>query len=300
MECNITNLQTGQENQVLLMVQEVEKATASNGSYYEKLKVRDTQENSVVLYNWNEPFKETLPAVIVANVQAKALNETSNYQIKSYQLDNSVSKLHFLPKPEIDVKKYWAELNEYAKKLPEHLHKLVGMVLMENQKKFLTLPLTPSKSFARQCGIIEATLKLTKMASETVSILGLDWNLTVTASILYYIGYTECINDAFTTTPDDILIGAGISAYTKVIKQAETLKKELEEEVALKLEKDISCVEHLLLSRYKGISTALPEAMLLRHLDAILNDVDYSLSGTKNTEAGKTTSVAGLGRLYKR
>ena len=90
---------------VLLMVQEVEKATASNGSCYERLKVRDTQENSVVLYNWNEPFKETLPAVIVANVQAKALNETSNYQIKSYQLDNSVSKLHFLPKPEIDVKK---------------------------------------------------------------------------------------------------------------------------------------------------------------------------------------------------
>lgn len=32
MECNITNLQTGQEAQVLLMVQEVEKATASNGT----------------------------------------------------------------------------------------------------------------------------------------------------------------------------------------------------------------------------------------------------------------------------
>ena len=300
MENNITHLQAGQEEQVLLMVQEVEKATASNGSHYERLKVRDLQGNNVVLYNWNEPFASPLPAVIVAQVQTKILNENNNYQMKFYQLEDSIPKLHFLPKSTIDVKEYWNELNEYAKKLPEYLHKLVGMVLMENQKNFLTLPLTTSKSFARRCGILEATVKLTKMASEAASILGLNWSLTVTAAILYYIGYTECVNDAFVTTSEDILIGAGVSAYTKVLQQAEILKKELEEAATLEFNKDISCVEHLLLSRYKGISTALPEAMLLRQLDTLLNDVDCSLTGTKDIESGKTTSVAGLGRLYKR
>lgn len=300
MECNIKNLQTGQEEQVLLMVQEVEKATASNGSMYERLKIRDTQGNEAVLYNWNEPFAESLPAVVVAQVQAKPLKEGNNYRMMTYQLDNTVSKMHFYPKATIDVKEYWKELNEYAKQLPENMHKLVGMVLMENQKKFLTQPLSTSRSFARRCGILEATVKLTKMASETASILGLDQTLTITASILYYVGYIDCVNDAFVSTPEEILIGAGVSTYTKVYQQAEKLKLELKAEKIPMFEKEISYVEHMLLSRYKGINTALPEAILLRHLDAILNDVDLALVGTTFTEPGKTTSVAGLGRLYRK
>ena len=300
MECNITNLQTGQETQVLLMVQEVEKSTASNGTIYERLKVRDTQGNEAVLFNWNEPFTAQLPAVIIAQVQTKLVKENNNYQMQTYQLDNTVSKMHFFPKAAVDVKEYWNELNEYAKKLPENMHKLVGMVLMANQKKFLAFPLTASKSVARRCGILGATVKLTKMASEAASILGLDWNLTVTSAILYYVGYTDCVNDAFVATPEDILIGAGVSAYTKVLQQAELLKQGLKEEVVPGFEKELSCIKHLLLSRYKGISTALPEAMLLRHLDAILNDVDLALTGTSHTEPGKTTSVAGLGRLYRK
>lgn len=300
MECNITKLQTGQEEQVLLMVQEVEKGTASNGTVYEKLKVRDTQGNEAVLYNWNEPFTAPLPTVIIAQVQAKSLKDSNNYRMLAYQLDNTVSKMHFFPKAAIDVKDYWKELNEYAKKLPENMHKLVGMILMENQKKFVSLPLTTSRSFARCCGILEATVKLTKMASEASSILGLDWNLTVTSAILYYVGYTDCVNDAFVATPEDILIGAGVSAYTKVFQQAEILKHGLEEDAVPGFEKELFCVKHLLLSRYKGISTALPEAMLLRHLDAVLNDVDLALTGTSCAEPGKTTSVTGLGRLYRK
>ena len=96
------------------------------------------------------------------------------------------------------------------------------------------------------------------------------------------------------------LIGAGVSAYTKVLQQAEKFKQETGRRRIQEFEKDISCVKHLLLSRYKGISTALPEAMLLRHLDAILIDVDLAVTGTSFTEPGKTTSVAGLGRLYRK
>ena len=134
--------------------------------------------------------------------------------------------MHFFPKAAIDVKEYWKELNEYAKKLPENMHKLVGMILMENQKKFVALPLTTSRSFARRCGILEATVKLTKMASETASILGLDWNLTVTSSILYYIGYTDCVNDAFIATPDDILLEPVYLLIRKFYSRQKTLKQE--------------------------------------------------------------------------
>ena len=58
--------------------------------------------------------------------------------------------------------------------------------------------------------------------------------------------------------------------------------------------------QHILLSRYKGINTAIPEAMLLRHLDAIITDIDYMISATAATEPGKISSVSGLGKLYRR
>lgn len=52
----ISKLQAGQEDKVLLIVKEVEKATANNGNAYERLKVRDIQGQEATLYNWNEPF----------------------------------------------------------------------------------------------------------------------------------------------------------------------------------------------------------------------------------------------------
>lgn len=183
MERNITNLKIGQEQHILVLVQAVEKGIANNGSLYEKLKVRDTEGNEATLYNWDQPFTASLPVVINAKVETKLVKETNNYRIMTYQTDDSVPKMEFLPKPAIDVKEYWSQLNAFAKKLPEHLHKLVGLVLMENQKRFISLPLTTSRFFARQCGIVEATVKLTKMADVAATVLGLDWNLTVTAAI---------------------------------------------------------------------------------------------------------------------
>ena len=40
--------------------------------------------------------------------------------------------------------------------------------------------------------------------------------------------------------------------------------------------------------------------MLLRHLDAIITDIDYMISATAATEPGKISSVSGLGKLYRR
>ena len=301
MERNIMKLQAGQEEQVLVLVQEVEKAVASNGNRFEKLKVRDIEGNEAIIFNWNEPFTQPLPAVICAKIHTKLVKETNNYNLATYHPDNSISKIDFLPKPTINIKEYWNELNEYAKQLPPELHQLVGLILMDNQKKFISLPLTSSKSFARRCGILEATLKLTKMTADACCTLpNLDRNLAVTASILYYIGYTECVNDSFMTTAMDVLVGAGVSAYTKVIQTAELMKKGLPEDKIISFNGDVKCISHILLSRYKGISVAIPEAMLLRHLDAVITDIDLMITGTAATEPGKIASVSGLGRLYRK
>lgn len=301
MERNITKLQAGQEGEILLLVQEVKKAVASNGSHYEKLKVRDTEGNDAMVFNWNEPFAAPLPAVIYAKIHTKLVKEMNNYNMSTYQPDNSVPKSEFLPKPTINVKEYWHELIEHANQLPPELRRLVELVLMDDQKKFLSYPLTSSKSFARRCGILEATLKLTKMTADACCTLPtIDRNLSITSAILYYVGYTECINDAFLATPEEILIGAGVSAYTKVISQAENVKKELKDDNLQHFCEAVKCISHILLSRYKGINTAIPEAMLLRHLDAIITDIDYMISATAATEPGKISSVSGLGKLYRR
>lgn len=300
-ERNLANLEAGQEQQIHLLVQSVEKATARNGSVYEKLKIRDTEGHDAVLYNWNEPFSQPLPTTITARVQTELYRESNSYRMLSYQKDSSIPKDDFLPKPQIDVKKYWKELNDFAKTLPKGLHALVGKVLMADQKRFVYLPLTPSKSFARRCGILEATLKLTQMASVSASIMCLNRDVTVTAAILYYVGYTNCIDDAFMGTPDDVLVGAGVSGYTMVLEKVRELQASGDKEILESLdEQDVKCILHILLSRYRGISAAIPEATLLRHLDAVVMDTDLMAKAASDITPGKAGYVSGVGYVYNR
>lgn len=300
-ERNLANLEAGQEQQIHLLVQSVEKATSRNGSVYEKLKIRDTEGHDAVLINWNEPFSQPLPATITARVQTELYRETNSYKMLSYQKDNSIPTDDFLPKPKIDVKQYWRELNAFAKTLPTGLHALVGNVLMADQKRFVYLPLTASKSFARRCGILEATLKLTQMAAASAPIMNLDRNITVTAAILYYVGYTRCIDDAFMGTADDILVGAGVSGYTMVLEKARELMASGDKAIVKSLnEQDVKCVLHILLSRYRGISAAIPEATLLRHLDAVVMDTDLMAKSATDIMPGKAGYVNGVGYVYNR
>ena len=78
------------------------------------------------------------------------------------------------------------------------------------------------------------------------------------------------------------------------------MKKGLPEDKIISFNEDVKCISHILLSRYKGISVAIPEAMLLRHLDAVITDIDLMITGTAATEPGKIASVSGLGRLYRK
>lgn len=300
-ERNIAKLEEGQEQYIHLLVQSVEKATARNGSVYEKLKIRDTEGHDAIVYNWNEPFSQKLPATIKARVQTERYKESNSYRMLSYQKDGSIPADEFLPKPQIDVKQYWTDLNNFAKTLPKGLHMLVGKVLMSNQKRFVYLPLTPSRSFVRRCGILEATLKLTQMAAASAEVMGLDRNIIVTASILYYVGYTNCIDDAFMGTPDDVLVGAGVTGYTMVLEKARELMACEDKSVIDTLnEGDVKCVLHILLSRYRGISAAIPEAMLLRHLDAVVMETDMMAKAASDIAPGKTGYVSGLGHVYNR
>ena len=93
------------------------------------------------------------------------------------------------------------------------------------------------------------------MAATSAEVMGLDRNIIVTASILYYVGYTNCIDDAFMGTPDDVLVGAGVTGYTMVLEKVRELMACEDRSVIDTLnEGDVKCVLHILLSRYRGRS----------------------------------------------
>ena len=62
---------------------------------------------------------------------------------------------------------------------------------------------------------------------------------------------------------------------------------------------DIRLLSHTLLSRYKGVPAAFPEAVALRHLDAIVTETDLMQLYMKDTAPG-TISRFQTGVVYQR
>ena len=94
---------------------------------------------------------------------------------------------------------------------------------------------------------------------------------------------------AFMGTPDDVLVG-GRSEL--VIRWSWRMARELmacEDKSVIDTlnEGDVKCVLHILLSRYRGISAAIPEAMLLRHLDAVVMETDMMAKAASDIAPGK-------------
>lgn len=83
----------------------------------------------------------------------------------------------YLPKSKVNQADSWNYLVNTSKNLRPCLHKLVGMVLSANSTEFKVKALGPYKAFSRRNGILEATVKLTKLADFTSQILGLDRDL---------------------------------------------------------------------------------------------------------------------------
>ena len=85
------------------------------------------------------------------------------------------------------------------------------------------------------------------------------------------------------------------------LEKARKLKTEGKKDILDSLnDQDVKCVLHILLSRYRGISAAIPEATLLRHLDAIVMDTDMMTKATSDIMPGKTGYVNGIGHVYNR
>lgn len=301
MEKDIRKLVAGNQQKILLMVQRIEKSVSRNGSMYQKLFARDSCEHEITVLNWNEPIVNELPFVICAMIETSIFNECNSYRLLSYTVDTTTDKNIFLPKSKINLRDTWSVLMDMIRPIKPGYKKLIEVILMSNQKKFLTYPLSQSKSFARLNGALEATIHLMQMADASSKIMGLNHDLMMTGACLYYIGCIDTINDAFCSSSDEFLLGLGISSYNKMreaLHHVQASESEISEDERLDAE-DIRLLSHTLLSRYKGVPAAFPEAVALRHLDAIVTETDLMQAYMKDAAPG-TISRFPTGIVYQR
>lgn len=295
----LKDLQIGTQQPITLMVKKIEQATARNTTVYQRLTVRDTDGGEATILNWGDPMRLNVPAVINANLETSEYKETPSYRLIGFKVDDNADIQSFLPKPKIDAVKSWNDLVTMSKGMRESLRLIVGNVLTENKENFKHLPLSQSKSYARQNGVLEATLKLCKLVDGVCNQIELDRDLALSGAMLYYIGAVDTIDDAFNYTSVDTLIGLGVSSYAKLM---ETVTKSLaaKDKVSKVIDlEEIKMVGHILLSRSKGIQTSIPEAIVLRHLDQIVTETELMENSMSDMEAGTSAFINGQ-KVYKK
>ena len=176
------------------------------------------------------------------------------------------------------------------------------MVLSANSTEFKVKALGPYKAFSRRNGILEATVKLTKLADFTSQLLNLDRDLMLAGAMMYYVGYIDCMDDAFNITADDILIGTGTNAANRIKTQVQKILSGNDEQLKMSVDMtDVKLLCHMVMSRYKGIQPATAEAYALRYLDAMITEVDSVETALSGYESGSIiTPLYGYGKLLKR
>ena len=301
-------MELGSTKEITLLVKKVENATSSNGLTYQKLLVRDMEEHETVLFNFEDRVNVKAPFVAKINVETDSYREAKSHKLKRIEVQNNADMTPYMPKSEIDARESWKAIVTLSKKLRPVLRKVVSRVLSNNTEKFLVLPLSQSKAYARQNGILEATFYLTQLAqSVSETFVSLDRDLLLAGAIVYYVGAVDLLDAAYNENPNDALIGIAVSSHDKLMQVCNYYLSLPEDADAMELamkklimegQEDIRSLNHILLSRAKGIPAAIPEAMVLRHLDQIVTDVDWIRIGLQETEPGTVMRMNGM-KIYR-
>lgn len=304
MESNINNLIIGTNQEITLLIQRIEKAVAKNGNIYQKIYVRDSCDHESIILNFENLLNLQTPVVIQAKLDVAAYNEGMSIpKLAAYTIDTKTSSYVFMPKSKIDMHAYWNKLVTITKTLDTVYQRLITKTLMKDQKKFLYYPLTQSKAYSRLNGLLEATVSLMELAERVSDVLPtLNKNLLVTAAALYYVGNMDTLNESFCENEDEFLFGSAIPTYNRIMEAYKEIQKEQENtNDSLKEIMDtetIKLVCHIIIGRCKGMNTIIPEASVLKHLDAVIVETDGMTEVANKCEPGTTACYNGK-KIYR-
>lgn len=279
---NLNDLEKDPSQEIIVLLKTVDQKISNDGARYQKFKIRDTFGNEKSVFNWDEFrfYDGALPIVIKLRVEfSKDMLRLREFAVTDKDI------LPFLPKPNIDIKSSWHEIVQIIKELRPSLGKIVKHILMTNQKDFIKKPLSEDKGYARTSGLMEASLKMAKLAISISTIQpNLDKDLLVAASILYNIGSITTMNDTYSCSLDSILIGSNISSFLIIKDAYESLKND----------KDIKEAEYKLLSHIiTSKNPSFPEAVWVNNINKTMVLCDRMESLIEKTDAQASCSLGG-------
>lgn len=313
---NLSEFKDGMENQVFLMVKNCSKDVARNGSEFQKAIVVDLSGKEYGMMIFQNLINFTKPVVLKATVRCSLYKNVLSFDMLSSEETTDYKLVDFIPSGNVDVKDTWQKLMSYVGKLSSSEKMLICEILKEHQNKFVSMPLDIQGAFSYKSGLLDATYKLTKHAYEYALEEGLDTNLVIISSILYYIGKVKTISDAMTYEPLDVLINAGVTSYTMIENKAKELRarddanidndenKDGTKEAHSKFDIDdetLGMIYHIILCQNKSVISGIPEAVVLKMINKINLEVEgmkMNLKGNENGIVNSTNTYAK--RLYAR
>lgn len=298
---NLTELVRGETQKVEVLVKDITNTACKNGSFCQRITVRDMQEHEVVFMNFGENVNFTANTIVDFTVETKEYKGKDVHNIIKYEIAEKQNPLNYLPKAHISIHDEWEKFLEYYKSIEKPgLKKLVGQIISENKKAFAAKPLHAEGPFSRIGGILEATVQLLRLASCSVETLGLNRDLTIASAILYYIGNIDLTNQTFVASEDDVLIGESLSIAKKIFiaeMKIRTDEDPVTEEMLT--ENEVKMIVHIVSSRFSGNYSAIPEAHALRYLDKIVQKNDEIKELIKDAAPGDIVNGQGKQRFYR-
>lgn len=288
---------TGNNGQCDLLLKGVQDLVAKNGQPYQAFTCADTSGNVKKVQNFNKLLDTNmvkLPLVISANVRADLYQNNKTFLLVEYK-KGKLKVEDFQPKSQVDPRSTWSAMIKLIKTIEnEPLCKLVCEILNKNKEKLKIMPLN-TVAFNRVNGLMEATVKLMKLAdlvSKEITFLNRD--VLVAASSIFYIGQVYATNTEFEYTEEDVLLGPGVLTLQEIVKIEDKYKGEIDETT-------LNLLKHLVISRNKGHYCAVPEAVVLNHIDQILQETEEvnSILATLGDNGYVNRYYQQRSRLYK-
>lgn len=300
---NIKDIPIGESGDVILLIKSITEANGKNGKY-QKVQVRDLSGTEFKMNHFNNLLVYDTPCIANAKIECVNFNGRAAYNLGECKpcKDEKISMDDFAPKGTADLTECWNDIASVLYKLPEGL-KYLACKTIGDVSAFRKAPISAMGQYARQGGMIEATSKLIKLAGETAKNCNLNTDIMLAGASIYYVGYLDCVKE-FTETKENVLYTAGILGYTRFENAVKSLTESEDEKVvkacAELRESDVDALGHILLSGFKGIPACTKEAVALRYLAAMLEELDAAASAEATIESGLVDTISPFTKkIYK-
>lgn len=298
---NIQSIPVGRLDEIIVLIKAINELKTKSGAPYQKIIVRDMDGNEASFLKFDILTQIQPPAIAKMSVECVEYGASLAFKVKDCAITDEVGLDEFLPKAHIEPKDGWGQVIKLTKTIRNSLCRVVCAILTNDKNKLMTLPLNATGAFARQSGNLEATIKLATLADATAKQQGLDRDLMVTAALLYYNGNLDTLDEGYMNTVADLMYGPSITGYTKVqMKSAELIANNEDARNEINGE-DIMLLSHILAVKGGSVEPVIPEAVAMKQLDIMIQQVDDMYERIAVAETPITVDEYNTNnRVYKR